>query len=497
VAPELLERLKRIPGLFKVSSHVPMPFLVFEGRDGAGRTSVADAICKDLGIPLLLVNIEACLVSAEPLRKVFQALALHQCLRRAGIFLDGCENLFDREWNPIPDSNVALRELTRSRGPVFFTCAQGTPWQKILKGHRCLEFHFGDLDNSGRFRVWEEMVQKEGMGVTGNELEAIAERFTLTPSQISDVIKSAADLIFLRGKSAKNPDSEVLFEAARAQSEQSFGNLATKVETIHDWEDLVLPPNTLKQVKEVAAAAKYCHVVYTDWGFGRRIASGKGLKVLFSGASGTGKTMTAGVIAKDLGLDMYKIDLSGIVSKYIGETEKNLDRIFRTARAGNAILFFDEADALFGRRSEVKDAHDRYANVEVAYLLMKLEEHEGLVILASNLSENIDEAFSRRMHYVVEFPLPDETYRESLWRSMFPPETPLGENVDFPFLAHQFPISGGDIRNVALDAAFLAAQNGQVVTMKELVNAMARQMSKERKVVSKTDFMKYYEMIEG
>ena len=173
--------------------------------------------------------------------------------------------------------------------------------------------------------------------------------------------------------------------------------------------------------------SSYRHVVYSEWGFAQRIASGKGLKVLFAGASGTGKTMTAGVIARDLGLDLYKIDLSGIVSKYIGETEKNLDRIFRAAHASNAILFFDEADALFGKRSEVKDAHDRYANIEVAYLLQKIEEHEGVVILASNLSKNIDDAFSRRMHYVIEFPLPDERHRELLWRGMFPPEVPLGD----------------------------------------------------------------------
>src|SRR5207248_4941858 len=192
------------------------------------------------------------------------------------------------------------------------------------------------------------------------------------------------------------------------------------------------------------------HIVYSEWGFERRIDSGKGLKALFAGASGTGKTMTAGVIARELGLDLYRIDLSGVVSKYIGETEKNLDRIFRAAHCSNAILFFDEADALFGKRSEVKDAHDRYANIEVAYLLQKMEEHEGAVILASNLSKNIDDAFSRRMHYIVEFPMPDEAHRERLWLGMFPPEVPLGQDVDFRFLARQFPIAGGDIKNIAL-----------------------------------------------
>jgi SpoVK/Ycf46/Vps4 family AAA+-type ATPase len=217
--------------------------------------------------------------------------------------------------------------------------------------------------------------------------------------------------------------------------------------------------------------------------------------VLFTGASGTGKTMTAGVIARYLGLDLYKIDLSSVVSKYIGETEKNLDRIFRTTRASNAILFFDEADALFGKRSEVKDSHDRYANIEVAYLLQKVDEHEGAVILASNLSKNIDTAFSRRMHYVVEFPLPDESHREQLWRVMFPAQVPMGKDLDFAFLARQFPLAGGDIRNVVLDAAFLAAQDGRVVRMQHVICALARQVLKQGKAPSPAEFKQYYELI--
>jgi SpoVK/Ycf46/Vps4 family AAA+-type ATPase len=285
-----------------------------------------------------------------------------------------------------------------------------------------------------------------------------------------------------------------LFEAARAQSDQSLGALATKVKTIHSWDDLILPRLTMQRVKEITAAIRNRHVVYSEWGFEKRIAAGLGLKVLFSGPSGTGKTMTAGVIARDLALDLYKIDLSGIVSKYIGETEKNLDRIFRAAQCSNAILFFDEADALFGKRSEVKDAHDRYANIEVAYLLQKIEEYAGVVILASNLSKNIDEAFSRRMHYVVEFPLPDETHRERLWRGMFPAEVPLAQDVDFQFLARQFAIPGGDIRNVALEAAFLAAQNGKIVTMKQLATALARQMIKQGRIPSATDFKQYHSL---
>ncbi|MGR9073171.1 MAG: ATP-binding protein, partial [Gammaproteobacteria bacterium] len=246
----------------------------------------------------------------------------------------------------------------------------------------------------------------------------------------------------------------------------------------------------------IVQAVKHRAKVYDDWEMANRVANANSLTVLFSGASGTGKTMTAGVIAREIGLSLYRIDLAGVVSKYIGETEKNLDRIFNAARRANAILFLDEADALMGKRSEVKDAHDRYANIEVAYLLQKMEEFDGVVILATNLYKNLDQAFSRRMHYIVEFPRPDAVHRERLWRTIFPARMPLGEDVDFRFLATHFGNTGGDIKNIALDAAFLAAQNGQVVTMQELIKAMARQMIKQGKAPSAAEFKQYHALIE-
>jgi SpoVK/Ycf46/Vps4 family AAA+-type ATPase len=267
------------------------------------------------------------------------------------------------------------------------------------------------------------------------------------------------------------------------------------VDSRYGWDDLVLPAVLLRQIREVAAAIKHRKLVYSDWGMAQRFPDGGGLKVLFSGASGTGKTMTASVLAQDLGLDLFRIDLSGIVSKYIGETEKNLDEIFRAARSSNAILFFDEADALFGKRSEVKDAHDRYANIEVAYLLQKMEEYDGVVILASNLSKNIDQAFSRRMHYSIEFPRPGKEHRERLWRGMFPAATPIGEDVDFPFLARQFELTGGDIKTVVLNAAFMAAENGKVIGMEQVVKAMARQMVKQGKLVGVNEFKQYHPLL--
>jgi SpoVK/Ycf46/Vps4 family AAA+-type ATPase len=206
--------------------------------------------------------------------------------------------------------------------------------------------------------------------------------------------------------------------------------------------------------------------------------------------------MAAEIIAGELGLEMYKTDLSSLVSKYIGETEKNLSRVFQEAEQGNAILFFDEADALFGKRSEVKDSHDRYANIEINYLLQKLEEHDGVVIMASNFQKNIDDAFTRRLRFVVEFPFPDEAYRERIWRSVLPPAIPVDDDVDFAFLANQFKLAGGSIKNIALGAAFLAAGDGDALHMEHLVRATRRELQKMGRLCLRSDFGQYFELIE-
>jgi SpoVK/Ycf46/Vps4 family AAA+-type ATPase len=237
--------------------------------------------------------------------------------------------------------------------------------------------------------------------------------------------------------------------------------------------------------------------VYGDWGFDRKLSTGKGLNVLFAGPSGTGKTMAAEIIASELGLDLYKIDLAAIVSKYIGETEKNLDRIFREGQTSNAILFFDEADALFGKRSEVRDSHDRYANIEMAYLLQKMDEYEGAVILATNLRKNMDEAFARRMHFAVEFPIPEEADRYRIWQNIFPREAPLATENDLSFLARQFKITGGNIKNIALSAAFLAAQDGRCITMENIIWATKREYQKMGKLCTENDFAHYFELVKG
>ncbi len=267
--------------------------------------------------------------------------------------------------------------------------------------------------------------------------------------------------------------------------------LAHQVEPRYGWDDIVLTRDNRAQLAELCARVRHEQQVLGDWGFGRKHVRRSGLTALFVGPPGTGKTMAAEVIASTLGLELFRIDLAAIVSKYIGETEKNLERIFRAADRGNALLLFDEADALFGKRSETRDAHDRYANVEVAYLLQRLETYEGLAILTTNLRGNVDEAFLRRLDFVVEFPLPEEAERLAIWRRAFPSEAPRGDDVDLAFLARKFRLAGGHIRNVALAAAFLAASEDSSISMRHLVRAMRREHQKLGKLIGDADFERY------
>jgi SpoVK/Ycf46/Vps4 family AAA+-type ATPase len=227
--------------------------------------------------------------------------------------------------------------------------------------------------------------------------------------------------------------------------------------------------------------------VLDEWGVGQKLASSAGVTVLFAGPPGTGKTMAAEIITAELGLDLYKIELSTIVSKYIGETEKNLEKIFQEAQSSNAILFFDEADAIFGKRSEVKDAHDRYANIEISYLLQRMEAYDGVTILATNLRANLDEAFTRRLQFAVDFPFPEEEDRLRIWQTLFPPDVPRDSELDFGLLARRFKLAGGSIRNAIVSAAYLAAADGCQVTMKHLLHGVRRELQKMGRLINEAD----------
>jgi len=311
-------------------------------------------------------------------------------------------------------------------------------------------------------------------------LPALAGQFELSSEQIQDLVTTAADSARQEGTALS---SQHLFAAARLHSNPRLATMASKLIPRYDWDDLVLPEEQLEMLRELVNTVTHRTQVLEGWRVGDKLASSAGVTVLFVGPPGTGKTMAAEVIAGELELDLYRIDLSGVVSKYIGETEKNLEKIFSEAESSNAILFFDEADAIFGKRSEVKDAHDRYANIEISYLLQRMETYNGVTILASNLGSNLDDAFMRRLQYGITFPFPEQGQRLQIWQSLFPPTLPRQADLDLERLARRFNLAGGNIRNIIVNAAYLAAGDGQIVTMQHLLHATKREMQKMGRMI--------------
>jgi MoxR-like ATPase len=334
-----------------------------------------------------------------------------------------------------------------------------------------------------RREAWEQF-----SGAT-DTYEAAA-KFRLSVEQI----RAAAEVsrIAAGSRDVAVPEPADLDLGARQASSSRLGDLATHLGPGYAWDDLVLPEHPLDLLRSISAYLRHRDRVLSEWGYEATVSRTQGLKVLFAGESGTGKTMAAQVLGAQLGLDLFRVDLATIVSKYIGETEKNLERIFTAAHGSNAILFFDEADALFGKRSEVSDSHDRYANIEVAYLLQRMEGYPGAVILATNFRRNIDDAFVRRLDFVIDFPFPEPEDRRRIWQLVLPRQAPVADDVDFDFLATRFKLSGGAIRNCSLAAAFRAADEGSEIEMRHLVGAVAQEYGKQGRLTLESDFDRFH-----
>ncbi|MDA0166647.1 ATP-binding protein [Solirubrobacter ginsenosidimutans] len=326
------------------------------------------------------------------------------------------------------------------------------------------------------------------------ETADVAAKFRLSMTQIVEASEVARLSATARG--ADTPEPADLDLGARQASSSRLGELAARLPPGFKWEDLVVPERQKELLQSISAYLRHRDRVLSDWGYEKTVARTQGLKVLFAGESGTGKTMAAQVMAAELGLEIFRVDLATTVSKYIGETEKNLDRIFGAAEGSNAILFFDEADALFGKRSEVGDSHDRYANIEVAYLLQKMEGYPGAVILATNFRRNIDDAFVRRLDFVIDFPFPEPEDRKRIWERVLPDEAPRADDVDLDFLSEKFKLSGGAIRNCSLAAAFQAADDDTgAISMRHLVRAVAQEYGKQGRLTLEADFERFHDVI--
>lgn len=451
------------------------PLFAFYGGYGSGKRDAAASIAHSLNLPLITADMSA-LAADQQLDEGLRLLLRDGRLNQAVLYLSSWDTLLKDGRPP----NHILQHLLAY--PYVVIMAGSSVWQPLGENRTraILPVHFTSPGYEGRLRVWQHHLAETVLNLT-----EVANHFRFSPGQIEDAIATARDLASWRNETMTEQD---LFVASRAHSNQNLGNLATKIRPRYAWNDIILPYDTLNQLREMVNQVRQKPIVYGRWGFDRKLALGKGLHALFAGESGTGKTMAADIMAGELGLDLYKVDLSSLVSKYIGETEKNLDRIFTEAATSNAILFFDEADAIFGKRSEVKDSHDRYANIEISYLLQRMEAYDGVVILATNLRANMDDAFTRRLHFAIEFPYPEVADRERIWRISFPSETPLDSQVNWYELARRFRLAGGNIRNIILAAAFLAAEHEEAVGMTHLLHATRREYQKMGRLIDERLF---------
>ncbi|NEC06476.1 ATP-binding protein, partial [Streptomyces sp. SID7909] len=381
-----------------------------------------------------------------------------------------------------------LRLLTAT--PVPTVMVGRVPWDASWSTVPPLLVHAPRVEPSARGALWSEAYRRTGSGdvPAGVDPDHLLAPFLLTPEQVRGAALSAAQTARLDG-GALTPDH--VRQGARAQNAAGLDRLARRIEPTVTWDDLVLPPDAHAQLRELTARARHRDRVLGEWAMRPGGGRGRGVSALFAGDSGTGKTMSAEVIAADLGLDLYTVDLATVIDKYVGETEKNLERIFTEAAGVNGVLLFDEADAIFGKRSDVKDAHDRYANVESAYLLQRMESFDGLAILATNLRANLDDAFTRRLDLVVDFPVPDPEQRLTLWDRCLGTALPRAADLDLPFCAENFELAGGNIRSIAVTAAYLAADTGGEVTMATLIHAVQREYQKLGRLTLASEFGPY------
>ncbi len=445
-----------------------------EPATGSGRALAVRAL-RATGRDALHVDLGA--LAAHPEAAELAHLVVREALLRgAGIVAGPVESL----------PAGVLGTLTGTAAPVLLVGDRS--WDPAWSEEVPLLLEVPESTTTERAALWLGELADDGVG---SDEVAATSQFRLRPEQVVRAAHAARVQARLAGTDAVGV--EHLLAGARAENGTALERLARRVRPAVGWADLVLPENVLTGLREIALRARHRERVLGEWRMRPGGGRGRGVVALFAGDSGTGKTMSAEVVAQDLGLDLYVVDLATVVDKYIGETEKNLERIFAAAQGVNAVLLFDEADAVFGKRSEVKDAHDRYANIESAYLLQRLESFDGLAVLATNLRANIDDAFTRRLDVVVDFPLPDVAQRLRLWDRCL--ASPRASDLDLDFCAAAFELAGGAIRSAAVTAAYLAADDGGRVTMGHVVTAVQREYRKLGRLTVPSEFGSYWALV--
>jgi hypothetical protein len=461
-------------------SSPPSRLAYIRERPGASGAALASSAFAQIGRPTLALDLERLRSDDDP--TLVAALTAREAgLTGAGVVAGPVEVLFARG---IP----AVRAF--SEMPALIVLVGARSWDPAWARDVPFICEAPVPDVVQRAELWRRNLN--GDAPPGLDLAGAMAQFRLTAEQVQRAARAAR----MDAHAREVPlDENELKAGARAQNAAGLERLARRIQPAVGFDDLVLPADTMAQLKELLTRARYREQVLDVWKMGGPSARRRGLTALFAGPSGTGKTMAAEVLASELGLDLYTVDLATVVDKYVGETEKNLDRIFAEAERVNAVILFDEADALFGKRSEVSDAHDRYANVEVAYLLQRMELFEGIAILATNLRANLDEAFTRRLDALVDFPEPEEEYRRRLWERSLGTTMPRDANLDLDFLARAFKLSGGAIRNVVVAAAYVAADRQRAMSMADLIRATQREYLKMGLLTVESEFGPYYDLL--
>jgi hypothetical protein len=472
LAPALRRQLEAIASGFAATQDTSrLPWVVLYGPPGAGRREVATRIAAASGRDALVFD-PSTSTEAELLPRLH--LAQREALIRGAALVVG----------PIAE-NLAqpITEALRRYPELAFLVMTGTRAPQIATDRALHEIALGPLDHADATRLWARAI--ESISASDLDLAPLIDGYRLTPGDILQAVKIADASARAQARAVRVADLRMGVEL---RLRTQLGDLVERVEGTYSWADLVLPDADLDRLYEFLGRKRFASVVYEKWGLANRIRYGKGMIALFSGPPGTGKTMVAGVIARELAMDLYRVDLSQVVSKWAGETEKQLAQIFDIAERTQAVLLFDEADSLFAKRGSSEGGHDRFSNLTVNYLLQRLEQYPGVAVLTTNKEESLDEALQRRLSLHLRLQLPEVAERRRLWRSFLPDQLPGASTIDIDWLANRFPLAGGSIKNAAVRAAFLAAGDGQPLDLAVVVASVERELDDMGRVVWQLPF---------
>lgn len=457
-------------------------YFFINGPEGIGKKTFAKRVASICERALVLVDLEKCLNSETDFSKIIISSLRQSMLMNGIVCFDRIDLLKERKRR----TEFLLESSKNFCKSSFFLSSTNCKldFKNLESKVVVIDHSLRNLSVSKVLPIWKEKLKKSKIDNIV-DIKEIANTFRITPGQI----KNAADLIFSEKIANLNFGKKSIFKSIQKTIQANFGGYAYPISTDNSWDDLIIPYQDKKMIIDICKQRKLKNIVFEDWGLSERIDYGKGLSLLFSGAPGTGKTMVAGIISNEMGLPLYRVDLSKIVSKYIGETEKNLSSLFDKAERSNSILLFDETDALFSQRTEVKDSKDRGANLEISYLLQRMESHSGICIMTTNYLENIDQAFFRRISYVFHFPKPSKKDREKIWRNFFGKKVPT-RKIDFDFIS-KFELSGGSIKNIVVSSCLKAVQEKKKVSMKHIIKSIEYELKKQGYTPLKSDFDEY------